>query len=57
MRHLLLGDWHMSDDQAFNQPQPQMFTSLFKQIYSIVYSQYTWYKHHACHAGKHDHDG
>ena len=25
--------------------------------FSLVLDQYTWYKHHACHAGKHDHDG
>ena len=25
--------------------------------FSLVLDQYTWYKHHACHAGNHDHDG
>ena len=29
---VLLGDWHMSDDQAFNQPQPQMFTSFCHNV-------------------------
>ena len=25
--------------------------------FSLVLDQYTWYKHHTCHAGKHNHDG
>ena len=25
--------------------------------FGFVLDQYTWYIHHACHAGKHDHDG